>query len=83
MRANPTISGRCRSSQRRSRPLKGHSSGKNGTKWNRRLKAASMSAIDRSAVFMVPTISRPSGSEKRASPFEYIRATSSSRYSKR
>ena len=35
--------------------------GKNGTKWNRRRIAASISAMDRSAVFIVPMIFRLAG----------------------
>ena len=50
-------------SQRRSKPSIGHSSGWNSTKWNRRRRARSTSAIDRSAVFIVPMMYRLSGSE--------------------
>ena len=49
-------------SQRSSSPLAGPRSGKNGTKWKRRRRAASIRAMDRSAVFMVPTNHKFGGS---------------------
>ena len=63
------ISGRCWSSQRCSSPSTGGSSGKKGMKWKRRRSAASTRAIDRSAVFIVPMISRFSGSENGSSEY--------------
>ena len=41
--------------------------GKKGTKWNRRRSAASISAIERSAVFMVPMNQRFFGKRNDAS----------------
>lgn len=61
--ATHTISGRYSASQRRKSPSMRGESGKNGMKWNRRRKAASSSAMLRSAVFIVPMIHKFSGSE--------------------
>ncbi len=64
------------------RSFVGSRSGKNGTKWKRRRMAASIRAIDRSAVFMVPTNHRFSGSLKPSSG-RYITCIDLSRYSSR
>ena len=47
----------------------GGSSGKNGRKWNLRRRAASSSEIVRSAVFIVPTIHKFSGSRNSSSEY--------------